>query len=469
MLPPTGVDILYLQESLQMMKYTLLPILAGIGCVIGSSIEELCENIDRRLPCSVPELFSEASYGAEFGDFVGSATAEQTARFYASPVSCPVFKDIYDISDTFRWFIKDYMNAHTALFPGEQAELFAMAAAMDMDPTTVFMQNACPELYLMFGADVNVSKYPQPINLPPIPAPYLYLHGSSLREKSAQIKATGSHAHKVRSLGEHCSDVGVIIPETRTSSARVLHGHNEDWWSLVAHEMSIVRTPEWWGYAYPGQLPGSSFFVNSNGLTFSMNSLYPLTPGYTTESTTSRKAVSVVFAYALRSVMNATSTDAVTKQLSKFPIYSGYSLNVMSACETSITNIEGYGDRISVQSRRGYSQAGLLGHFNAYVNSVVNQDDEGTSADRMTCLNKASINSAKDVRNFLGDLDCPVFFTNINGDQHSETMSTFIADPLAGECVRYRLPASCDVSKSRCTDADYAEPSVYKWEFHCKV
>jgi hypothetical protein len=437
----------------------------GLSAALGTSMDTqtLCESIDERLPCSVPELHTETAYGAAFGDFIGTATKDQITKFYSSEVSCPVFQDIFEISDTFQWFIKDYMNAHTTLFPTEQAELFAMAEAIGLPATTVFMQNACAELYLMFGADVKVNKFPQPINLPPISAPSLYMFGSSLKDK----KNKGAGELRVRPRGgEHCSDVGALLADVRTKETRVVQGHNEDWWSSVASEMSIVHTPDWWGYAYPGQLPGTSFFVNNKGLSLSMNSLYPLSPGYTSESTTSRKGVAVVFAYALRSVMNATSTDEVVKQLSKFPIYSGYSLNVMSGCETSITNIEGYGDRLSVQSRRGLDQAGTIGHFNAYVNSAVDQDSEGTSSKRMECLDKADINSAGDIRNYLGNLDCPVFFTSLNGDHESETMSTFIADPTAGQCARYRLPAGCNLKKSRCYP-NAPEPAIYKWDFQC--
>lgn len=433
---------------------------------LSTDLEELCQNIDARLPCSVPELKTEYSYGAPFGAFIGSNTAEQTKQFYASPVSCPVFHDIYAISDTFQWFINDYMNAHTALFPDEQAELFAMAKAMDLSPSTVFMQNACSELYLMFGYDVKVTKFPKPVNFPPIPAPYLYLHGTILRDLGAKEASTKS---KFRGSGkEHCSDVGLITSTAKAGAGRVFQGHNEDWWSSVADKMSIVHTPAWWGYAYPGQLPGTSFFVNNKGLSFSMNSLYPSVPGYTTESTSSRKSFSAVFAYALRSVMNASSTAEVTRRLAKVPVYSGYSLNVMSACETSITNIEGYGDRLSVQSRSGGDQSGFVGHFNAYVNLLVEQDPEGTSASRMDCLQNANINDAKDLRNFLGDLTCPVFFTNTNGNGDSETMSTFIADAEARQCSRFRLPAQCEAFTSRCGEGSQA-PVVYKWDYECEV
>ena len=70
------------------------------------------------------------------------------------------------------------------------------------------------------------------------------------------------------------------------------------------------------------------------------------------------------------------------------------------------------------------------------------------------------------MRTFLGDLNCPVFFTNTNGNGDSETMSTFIADPEAKQCSRYRLPVGCDAKKSRCSPK-YPDPVVYKWDFEC--
>lgn len=113
--------------------------------------------------------------------------------------------------------------------------------------------------------------------------------------------------------------------------------------------MSIVQTPDWWGYMYPGQLAGTSFIVNNNGLSLSMNSLYPTVPGYSCDSLPKHQGISYAFSYSLRSIINATTTDEVVHGLSKFPIFSGYSLNVMSACDQSVANIEGYGDRLTVQ------------------------------------------------------------------------------------------------------------------------
>ena len=79
------------------------------------------------------------------------------------------------------------------------------------------------------------------------------------------------------------------------------------------------------------------------------------------------------------------------------------------------------------------------------------------------------------MRAFLGDLDCPVFFTDLNGEHSSETIGTWITDPQARTSSMYRLPATCDVTLSRCYEADSADvvpPSdapnvVYDWNFNC--
>lgn len=75
-----------------------------------------------------------------------------------------------------------------------------------------------------------------------------------------------------------------------------------------------------------------------------------------------------------------------------------------------------------------------------------------------------------DVRAFLGDLECPVFFTDLNGEHGSETIATWITDPQTRTISMYRLPVVCDVTYSRCYDIGHAAdaPSVeYGWDFEC--
>jgi hypothetical protein len=252
-----------------------------------------------------------------------------------------------------------------------------------------------------------------------------------------------------------------------------VHGHNEDWWSTVADKMSIFRTPDWTGYIYPGQLPGTSFLVNKNGLSMSMNSMYPSTPGYFASSLPGNAGVAFVFAYVLRAVVNATSTDAVVDQLARFPIYSGYSINVVSSCETSIANVEGYGDRLGVRRRSSAAQAGSsIGHYNSYINLNVPDEQGGvssTSTQRRQCEQASTFAGTGDVRAFLGNLSCPVFFTDTNGSHESETLATWIADPAAGQCRLYRLPAACNPAISRCVQEEGAasNPQVLQWEITC--
>ena len=111
----------------------------------------------------------------------------------------------------------------------------------------------------------------------------------------------------------------------------------------------------------------------------------------------------------------------------------------------------------------------LLGHFNAYLNAAVAQDSEGTSASRRECQLASTFQSKEDVRNFLGDLTCPVFFTDLNGSGESETMSTWIIDGEEQTVSMYRLPADCDPAASRCfEEPGNATPKVYSWKYTCQ-
>ena len=424
--------------------------------------------------------------GAEFGHFIGQSTKEQIIHFYNSAEGCPVFQEILKISPSFQQFIVEYFNAHTVVFPTIQEEVIAMANALDVDHLIVFIQNACSELYLLFGDDVEVTSNPCAVNDPPIYAPYLC---KSERKVSPDLFVKNSKTSQRR---EHCSDIGLIYSD-EASITRVMQGHNEDWWSGVADKMSVVQAGDWMGYLYPGlfdkhnhmlkftnniffnfhlgQFPGTSFVVNSHGLSISMNSLYPSVPGYVYSSSSSYSGVAYVFAYVLRDIIRSSTTSDVISKLYRHPIYSGYSLNVMSSCETSITNIEGYGDRVGVQSRSGDLHVdSVVGHFNYYINSVVDQEFKSTSIKRKMCQENTSFHSPVDVRKFLGDLDCPVFFTDLNGNHGSETLSTWLADPVSKECRRYRLPHVCEKYQSRCMNesaASHEEPVVYKWKFSC--
>ena len=85
------------------------------------------------------------------------------------------------------------------------------------------------------------------------------------------------------------------------------------------------------------------------------------------------------------------------------------------------------------------------------------------------------------MRAFLGDLECPVFFTDLNGQHGSETIATWITDPQAGTCSMYRLPTTCDATLSRCYQKAAADNGaaaapaadapnvVYDWHFKCPL
>lgn len=196
--------------------------------------------------------------GASFGQYIGKATTSQTKDFYNSPEGCPVFQNIWEISPTFQQFITEYFEAHTVAFPTIQEEIIAMAEAMDLPSEIVFIQNACSELYLLFGNDVQVTTTPQPVVDPPIYAPYLYasvVTEAADEESNSNSKHTYTHTTNIRR--EHCSDIGLIYSYNdndadNSTSPRVVQGHNEDWWSGVAESMSVVHASDWLGYLYPG-------------------------------------------------------------------------------------------------------------------------------------------------------------------------------------------------------------------------
>lgn len=95
----------------------------------------------------------------------------------------------------------------------------------------------------------------------------------------------------------------------------------------------------------------------------------------------------------------------------------------------------------------------------------------GTSYARRNCELQTTFSTPEDVRAFLGDLDCPVFFTDLNGDHTSETMATWIADPQARERRMYRLPLSCEPSRSKCFNKAPTRSGdgalVFNWNFTC--
>jgi hypothetical protein len=401
--------------------------------------------------------------GAVLGTFIGASTADDIKAFFASSDSCPIYNELYEKSADFRQFINDYMLAHERAFPTEHAELVAMSVAAEILPAISFIQNACAELSLLLGDDLDTSAAPQLLNYPPIYAPYLQM--------KANVDSSG---HASRS-NEHCSDLGLLSTPSshRAFGTGVLpiQGHNEDWWSTVADKMSILTTPTWFGYLYPGQLAGTSMVVNTHGLSLTMNSLWPKVPGYTSRSIPSGKGISYVFAYVLRSAIKYSSTKDILDHLAQYPVYGGYSLNVMSACDGSITNVEGYGDKLGIFSHQGADEIGaVVGHFNSYTTLSVEQDELSTSKERARCQAKSTFSSPGDIRAFLGNLTCPMFFTDINGGRYSETLATWIMNPETATTSRYRLPVDCDVTKSKCYGqaTKYLDPQIYDWKYTCK-
>jgi hypothetical protein len=396
--------------------------------------------------------------GAELGAFIGSTTADDIKAFFGSTDSCPMYTELFEQSSDFRQFINDYMLAHQRAFPTEHDELVAMSTSAGVLPAVSFIQNGCAELSLMLGDSFDTSKPPVLLFDPPIYAPYLSV-------------SMGDDRHSDRPHREHCSDLGLLSTPVGTFFGGVLpvQGHNEDWWSTVADKMSILTTPGWMGYLYPGQLAGTSMVVNCYGLSLTMNSMYPSTPGYTSQSVPSGKGISYLFSYVLRGAVKFSTTKAVLEHLSKYPIYSGYSLNVLSSCDGSVTNVEGYGDKLGVFTHQGADEIGsVVGHYNSYSTLAV-KDGAGTSSERAKCQARSTFNSSDDIRSFLGNLTCPMFFTSINGARTSETLATWIMNPETKTCTRYRLPADCDIKQSKCFGAssEYTEPQVYDWKYEC--
>lgn len=107
----------------------------------------------------------------------------------------------------------------------------------------------------------------------------------------------------------------------------------------------------------------------------------------------------------------------------------------------------------------------VVGHYNNYINSLVPQEGTGTSDARRTCQLATEFNDVWDVRKFLGDLKCPIFFTDTNGQHQSETLATWVADATAKECSMHRLPYDCNTEHSRCDQSVWS----YQWNYSCEV
>eukprot|EP00727_Mastigamoeba_balamuthi_P000451 m51a1_g10402 hypothetical protein (422) ;mRNA; f:95296-96561 len=405
----------------------------AVAAVVAPSIasfaltREACAAIDARLPCSLRWVDSpRASAGRELGAVVGAAVRESLPLLYEEENGVGELWELYKTDAAFADLVDRYQAAHRLRFPAETAEGEGFAEAAGITAAQWFMAQAQPELSLEWG----------------------------LRRRLGDSGAVREG---------HCSDIGLAQGGERPRAAL---GHNEDWDAATARAMAMVRTPEWVAYVYPGYLAGTAWAANRWGLVFAMNTVTPLlrpthrlpggTPGY-------------AIAFALRSVLGAASVARVVEALGELPTGYGYSLNVLSACEHRVVNIEGWGNSLAVTAVSP-GAPGVTRHFNHFMHLNVTQSTAGDTPVRLACSERARFGGPADIRGFLGDYACPLFRTAETTGGDADTMATFVADSEARRVDVWRLPVGCDAllgSGGRCNTSTPERSDTLPWHFVC--
>jgi hypothetical protein len=354
-------------------------------------------------PLPVPPVITipgSTTSGYAFGHAVGTALRDRILGFYSFNSWADDMRKLYRANDTVRALVDGMRQRHIAMFPTLMNELDGIADAVGKRREDVFIDNVAPELDQWFYA---TGGYP---DIPHGPA--------TVRGASPRVMQHQKH----HGTTQKCTDLLVANENT------FAHGHNEDWDTPTAHFMAVVVTEDWTSYSYPGDFVGTSFLFNRWGLTLSMNSIYPNMPGYAW-------AQSYGFSFLLRTVANARSIREALQLITKTPIYSGYGINILSACEKTAVNIEAYGDQISVRTVNPRKAPGVVFHANEYLR-IVPKDGQWTGGDsgaRLVCYNAwpTPITTPADIRTFLGDRTCPIW----RFGSYADSMCEWIADGTA--------------------------------------
>jgi len=208
----------------------------------------------------------------------------------------------------------------------------------------------------------------------------------------------------------HCSDV-LSIQKKQFS-----HGHNEDADFFWMNNTFMLETENWIAYSYAAQLSGCAFGWTKNGLSISVNSLFP--------SLTNLNGMGSYF--IARDLLNSTDLEDAIFRGTRYSPMSGISINLGSINTMEIVNIEIAPFQNASVTR---SKKGVLPHFNQYIYLNVSQLPDQSSVHRMERYETLKPKTYKEIINFLGDTtdsQYPVYRTG-NADQ-TWTLATMVID-----------------------------------------
>jgi len=294
-------------------------------------------------------------------------------------------------------------NTQAKYYPNYYAELEGIAAGSGWNMTVVLLEN--------------------------LEADLLQLFATSRHERDKELSEIAKNWWNKHI--DRCSDALIY------QNNGFVHGHNEDdspWYQPLNYILEVSfnasgssQPQSWWGYTYAGQLAGNAFGFNSFGLSFSMNSLYPLGDPYDENQLLAKKGVSQYF--VLRDMLEATSLSDAIYRLTRYPVFTGYSVNIGSLNDRTLVNIE-TGPRSYAVSRVGTGGfEGELPHFNNYVHLNQTQEGDASSKFRLYRFHEMSpISTPSQVIDFLGDTENTEYPVYRNGTWGILTISTAIFD-----------------------------------------
>jgi len=376
------------------------PIVVFLLFIVVTSTDALCGTKPRIVNLTSSALPYEL--GREIGE---KCKSEIERRLSYSDEDATYARRLVAKSDSLKALVTSWKAIHKESFPDAVSELSGISAGSGVSMDDLFVQQTYVELLLY--------------------------HYHKLSSSSSSSSITDGH----------CTDVMMFAKEGK----KLVHGHNDDWTCELAPDMVILQTASWTAYTHPASLVGGAFVVNRWGLSFGVNTAYPLDSGGGTFSS----------AFILRSLIDSKNIGEVLARLPKYPVRGGFVLDVSSACERRAASIEVYGATFSVRSISWKSRGASLVHTNTYDSLNVDRWESAYAKRHRDCAKTATFLNVTDVRRFLGDsTDCPVFETDID---KSETMATLIADADLKTLTVYTNPNIIDDDR----------PLVLPWNFVC--
>lgn len=244
-----------------------------------------------------------------------------------------------------------------------------------------------------------------------------------------EIEINGIVAINKKDEKEHCSDVHVNNQDT------LAMGHNEDALPIIGEYAYLVRMqvndePVITGYNYPAMLMGYTFGMNSNGIAFTINTIWP-------KNVTNR---GVTVAFMCRELFAAKSVeDAIHIFRTRSKVMSnGMSLNLGSVKLDHTYNIEvGHG---VIDIKMIDQSVGSYSHFNMYKRLTVPQWLTNSTQHRIQRYQQLGDPKTEgDVKAILGDTgdkEWPIFRTAQAPDL-GMTVATAYFDLKAGTFDMY--------------------------------